>query len=53
MTGTEDFMPTVDDSSGKEIIVPAEKFGVKWMSIGYFAKPDSLLSGEGQWLVML
>ncbi len=47
MTGTEDFMPTVDDSSGKEIIVPAEKFGVKWMSIGYFAKPDQPLIWRG------
>jgi len=47
MTGTEDFIPTVDDSSGKEIIVPAEKFGVKWMSIGYFAKPDQPLIWRG------
>ena len=51
MTGTEDYKPTVDESSGKQMIIPVEKYGVKWMSIGYFSKPDHLF-GEAQWLAM-
>lgn len=47
MTGTEGEMPMVDDSSGKEIIVPVEKFGIKWMSIGYFIQPGQPLIWRG------
>ncbi len=47
MTATEDAKPLVDDSSGKEMILPIEKFGIKWMSIGYFAKPDQPLIWRG------
>lgn len=47
MTGTEEEKPLVDDSGGKEMIIPIEKFGVKWMSIGYFAKPDQPLIWRG------
>ncbi len=47
MTDTEAEKPLVDDSSGKEIIIPIEKYGVKWMSIGYFAKPDQPLIWRG------
>ncbi len=47
MTDTEDAAPLVDDSSGKDLIVPIEKYGVKWMSIGYFAKPDQPLIWRG------
>ena len=47
MTGTESEAPLVDDSSGKEMIIPIEKYGVKWMSIGYFAKPDQPLIWRG------
>jgi ATP-binding protein involved in chromosome partitioning len=47
MTGTEDYKPLVDDSSGKEMIIPVEKYGVKWMSIGYFSKPDQPLIWRG------
>ncbi len=47
MTDTETDKPLVDDSSGKEMIIPIEKYGVKWMSIGYFAKPDQPLIWRG------
>jgi ATP-binding protein involved in chromosome partitioning len=47
MTGTEKENPLVDDSSGKQMIIPIEKFGVKWMSIGYFSKPGQPLIWRG------
>lgn len=47
MTDTEDHKPEVDDSSGKQMIIPKEKYGVKWMSIGYFSKPDQPLIWRG------
>lgn len=31
----------------KDIIMPIEKYGVKWMSIGYFARPDQALIWRG------
>ncbi|MDZ4058999.1 MAG: P-loop NTPase [Bacteroidales bacterium] len=52
MTDTEFEQPQVDDSSGKDMIIPIEKYGVKWMSIGYFSKPDQPLSGEALWQAM-
>lgn len=47
MTDTEFEHPQVDDSTGKEMIIPIEKYGVKWMSIGYFSKPDQPLIWRG------
>jgi len=62
MTGTENAIPEVEvyDALGqplpidaeltddcKEIIVPIEKYGVKWMSIGYFARPEQALIWRG------
>ena len=62
MTGTENAIPEVEvydemgnplpidaeiDDSCKEIIVPIEKYGVKWMSIGYFARPEQALIWRG------
>ncbi|MBQ6957978.1 MAG: Mrp/NBP35 family ATP-binding protein [Bacteroidales bacterium] len=62
MTGTEKDIPEVEvydemgnplpidaeiDDSCKEIIVPIEKYGVKWMSIGYFARPEQALIWRG------
>lgn len=51
MTGTEDEVPpiTQEERNGqmKDLIVPIEKFGVKWMSIGYFAKPEQALIWRG------
>ena len=62
MTGTEKDIPEVEvyDAMGqplpidaeltedcKEIIIPIEKYGVKWMSIGYFARPEQALIWRG------
>ena len=62
MTGTEGEIPEVEvyDAMGdplpedaditddcKEIILPIEKYGVKWMSIGYFARPEQALIWRG------
>lgn len=62
MTGTEGAVPEVEvyDEMGyplapeeeitddcKEIMIPVEKFGVKWMSIGYFARPEQALIWRG------
>ncbi len=62
MTGTENAIPEVEvydemgnplpidaeiDDRCKEIIVPIEKYGVKWMSIGYFARPEQALIWRG------
>ena len=44
MTGTEGVTPAAENINGRDYIVPIEKYGVKWMSIGYF-------SGRGQALV--
>ena len=47
MTGTEGAVPPIDDSSGRDDILPIEKYGVKWMSIGYFAQPGQALIWRG------
>lgn len=47
MTGTEDFVPGALQEGEKEIILPNEKFGVKWMSIGYFAQKGQALIWRG------
>ena len=47
MTGTEGFQPTAEEINGKDYIVPLEKFGVKWMSIGYFARKGQALVWRG------
>ena len=49
MTATEAEMPEAihDETTGKDVIVPFEKYGVKWMSIGYFAKPGQALIWRG------
>lgn len=47
MTSTEDQMPDAVQDGDKEVIMPLEKYGVKWMSIGYFAKPDQALIWRG------
>lgn len=62
MTGTESEIPAVEvydkmgnplliddeiDDDCKEIIVPITKYGVKWMSIGYFARPEQALIWRG------
>lgn len=47
MTATEGFMPDAFQEGEKEVIIPVEKYGVKWMSIGYFAKPEQALIWRG------
>ena len=48
MTGTEGLSPDAEDTpDGGQIILPLEKYGVKWMSIGYFARPGQALIWRG------
>lgn len=47
MTSTEDLIPDAVLDGEKEVIMPLEKYGVKWMSIGYFAKPEQALIWRG------
>ena len=47
MTATEGEMPDAIQEGDKEVILPMEKYGVKWMSIGYFAKPEQALIWRG------
>lgn len=47
MTGTEGALPEALNEDGKEVILPIEKYGVKWMSIGYFAQPGQALIWRG------
>ena len=47
MTGTEGQQPMAEEADGRELIVPLEKFGVKWMSIGYFADRGQALIWRG------
>ena len=47
MTATETEMPDAVLEGEKETILPLEKYGVKWMSIGYFAKPEQALIWRG------
>ena len=47
MTSTEEEMPDAMMNGDQEVILPLEKYGVKWMSIGYFAKPEQALIWRG------
>lgn len=52
MTGTEGLVPEVEDTINEagqpsELIIPLERFGVKWMSIGYFTSPGQALIWRG------
>ena len=47
MTATEGLMPDAIQEGEKEVILPMEKYGVKWMSIGYFARPEQALIWRG------
>ena len=51
MTGTEGVTPegihVEDDNGGRDLILPVEKYGVKWMSIGYFASKEQALIWRG------
>ncbi len=47
MTGTEGEVPEAVHEGDRDIILPIEKYGVKWMSIGYFASPEQALIWRG------
>lgn len=47
MTDTEGFQPSAVKDGDKEFIIPAEKYGVEWMSIGYFAERGQALIWRG------
>lgn len=47
MTGTEGVSPMMDKDEKGEWMVPVEKYGVKWMSIGYFAERGQALIWRG------
>ncbi|MDR2935798.1 MAG: Mrp/NBP35 family ATP-binding protein [Rikenellaceae bacterium] len=47
MFGLEGFLPPAEPEDGRELIVPAEKYGVKVMSIGFFIKPTDALVWRG------
>lgn len=47
MTATEGLTPDLRQEDGKDWIQPVEKYGVKWMSIGYFAEKGQALIWRG------
>ncbi len=54
MTATEGLVPEMAQlppsekyPEGKNLIVPIEKYGVKWISIGYFVTPEQALIWRG------
>ncbi|MBQ9310049.1 MAG: Mrp/NBP35 family ATP-binding protein [Bacteroidales bacterium] len=47
MTATEGARPEAENINGKDYIIPIEKYGVKWMSIGYFAEKGQALVWRG------
>jgi ATP-binding protein involved in chromosome partitioning len=48
LTGTTDQHPGVDViDENVQVFEPLEKYGVKWISIGYFAKPEQALIWRG------
>ncbi|MCQ2152999.1 MAG: Mrp/NBP35 family ATP-binding protein [Bacteroidales bacterium] len=47
MTATEGVAPEAVMEDGRELILPVEKFGVKWMSVGYFASRGQALIWRG------
>jgi len=47
MTATQDLQPAAEGEEGHEMMIPIEKYGVKWMSIGYFAGEDQALIWRG------
>ena len=47
MTATEGALPEAVKDGDREVIMPIEKYGVKWMSIGYFSQPVQALIWRG------
>lgn len=47
MTGSEGSAPEVVETEDGELFIPLEKYGVKWMSVGYFAEKGQALIWRG------
>lgn len=47
MFALEDYLPVASGQEGHESIEPAERYGVKVMSIGFFIKPEDALVWRG------
>ncbi|MDR0561040.1 MAG: Mrp/NBP35 family ATP-binding protein [Prevotellaceae bacterium] len=47
MFAMHDAHPAIIEKDGLELIVPAEKFGIKILSIGFFVKPDDAIIWRG------
>lgn len=48
MTKSEGFLPEIEqDQNGEDMIIPLDKYSVKWISIGYFASPEQALIWRG------
>lgn len=47
MFGLEDFHPQVEQRGDKTLIIPAEKYGIKLISTGFFVDPDKALAWRG------
>lgn len=45
--GVEDYQPQGETRGDKEWILPAERFGIRIMSIGFFVQPDDALMWRG------
>lgn len=47
MFGAENIGPTGEKIDGREVINPIEKFGVKFLSVGFFVDPESAIIWRG------
>jgi ATP-binding protein involved in chromosome partitioning len=47
MTATESIQPAMRMVGETEVLIPVERYGVKWMSVGYFIAPDQPLIWRG------
>ncbi|QGY44602.1 P-loop NTPase [Maribellus comscasis] len=47
MFGAEDIRPTGEKVDGREVINPVEKFGVKFLSVGFFVDAESAIIWRG------
>lgn len=47
MFQVEDVKPYAEEIDGRELIVPAEKYGIKLLSIGFFVDPDQATLWRG------
>lgn len=43
----EDFQPTAERIEGRDLLIPAEKYGVKLLSVGFFVDPNNATIWRG------